>query len=638
MAPALRQLQQSTRHQTPTVYDAALGYGKLPVYFALHPAQQYDELAKDSDYVPDTVLESHVVDDFLDAAVSGVMPDGQTTQLATLDAKEVSEYWRSDYSTWAPQGLASREGSPASNVARIFDLSPKILLHRALRALKLKIWAGIAPISADTWARRKLDYPNYVYEASEMLAKTIAVFEYLNDAHVQAALRATYNAILDELAVFSIAVNDLRADSANVQAANLWQEFIAALFRSTASRASTWILARIEGMRLQQNEAFDDMKAQDPQPDATNSTILVRLARFIDLERDIDLHVKISRWGFKSNGATATSANSEASLVAQYNEKQMKRRMVDDVFVEQFVQGITRTRHAMGFGPFPGQLEVKMILHDQKEAQKALRKSKVKPENKQPDQTNAEVEPWMMKVKQRLENNGEFGFVVYRQGRYEGVEWANLKKIVEGELVKWGEKTPGAEGIRERVKLQWIEMAGGDVESYKTHFKAFRESGQLQPGMRTDLFLIVDPHSVNAWFPMKSSEAVNDVWAETHTTPGHSGTNMLPSTHSLALNCMNTDFAPFVIAVSPDFAPSLSFPGWIRLHSTLAFEELYAMAESRCLRMEDMWRLAASHPCGVYTGVVTEVEKWRFKVWGGFRNRAVKWVLDRPDMQFHGRS
>ena len=128
-----------------------------------------------------------------------------------------------------------------------------------------------------------------------MLAKTIAVFEYLNDAHVQAALRATYNAIFDELAVFSNAVNALRAGSANVQVTNLWQEFVAALFRSTASRASTWILARIEDMRLQQNEAFDGMKAQGPQPDATNSKVLVRLGRLIDLESDVDLHVMPSR-------------------------------------------------------------------------------------------------------------------------------------------------------------------------------------------------------------------------------------------------------------------------------------------------------------------------------------------------------
>lgn len=123
----------------------------------------------------------------------------------------------------------------------------------------------------------------------------------------------------------------------------------------------------------------------------------------------------------------------------------------------------------------------------------------------------------------------------------------------------------------------------------------------------------------------------------------------MSSTRSTALGAMPTDFEPWVLAVDPDFgqtnastatgssSPPSIYAGWLRMQSSLVFEELYGLAESGILAMEELWKMAASHPCGVYTGVLTEVEIRRFDEWTMLRNRAIKWVLDRPDTMFYGR-
>lgn len=138
-------------------------------------------------------------------------------------------------------------------------------------------------------------------------------------------------------------------------------------------------------------------------------------------------------------------------------------------------------------------------------------------------------------------------------------------------------------------------------------------------------------------------------YAERHRSEGHTGIMTMSSTRSSALGAMPTDFEPWVLAVDanftqnsvPDAADSSSsaslYPGWLRMQSSLLFEELYGLGESGILAMEELWKMAASHPCGVYTGVVTEVEIRRFSEWNVLRNRAFKWVLDRPDVLFYGR-
>lgn len=129
---------------------------------------------------------------------------------------------------------------------------------------------------------------------------------------------------------------------------------------------------------------------------------------------------------------------------------------------------------------------------------------------------------------------------------------------------------------------------------------------------------------------------------------------------------MLTDFEPWVLAVDANFPVSVGAPyvdaalatslyrGWARVQSSLVFEELYGLAAAATggglerpgtrlgaagvLRLGQMWRVAASHPCAVYTGAaVTEVEIRRFAEWSGLRSRAVRWVLDRPDVLFYGR-
>lgn len=314
----------------------------------------------------------------------------------------------------------------------------------------------------------------------------------------------------------------------------------------------------------------------------------------------------------------------------------------------------------MGVGPFPFQLEYFMVVRDQAEANRALRGKDPKKRNKMfgPPPRDETPEPWVQKLRAELEkgqNNVRggidgFGFVVYRWKEDEGVPWERLEKAIMGDIMNWGEDgMAGMKEIKPKAKLQWVEMAGTSIENYRMHFQALRESGQLEAGIRSDVFLVIDPHAANAWFPVNLPAEAALAYAERHRSEGHTGIMTMSSTRSSALGAMPTDFEPWVLAVDanftqnsvPDAADSSSsaslYPGWLRMQSSLLFEELYGLGESGILAMEELWKMAASHPCGVYTGVVTEVEIRRFSEWNVLRNRAFKWVLDRPDVLFYGR-
>ncbi|EKG10193.1 hypothetical protein MPH_12793 [Macrophomina phaseolina MS6] len=409
-------------------------------------------------------------------------------------------------------------------------------------------------MSTQRWERRKLSSPRYEYEALELLAKTLAVFEYLNDPKVQQVMRVLHNRISEELRGFEAAVNEARLRKGQPQ--------------------------------IPLMELWDD-------------------------------------------------------------------------YTSIFAGGITQMRHAMGVGPFPFQLEYFMVLRDQADANKAVRGKDPKKRTKLfgPPPREEKPEPWVQILAAQLknaENNAEdgtggFGFVVYRWKEYEGVPWEKVEKAITGDLMNWGEGMVGVGQLKPKAKLQWVEMAGASMENYRMHFQTLRESEQLETGIRHDVFLVIDPHAANAWFPTHLPAEAAHVYAERHRSEGHSGIMTMSSTRSTALGAMPTDFEPWVLAVDPDFgqtnastatgssSPPSIYAGWLRMQSSLVFEELYGLAESGILAMEELWKMAASHPCGVYTGVLTEVEIRRFDEWTMLRNRAIKWVLDRPDTMFYGR-
>ncbi|EOD47890.1 hypothetical protein UCRNP2_5360 [Neofusicoccum parvum UCRNP2] len=515
----------------------------------------------------------------------------------------------------------------------------------------------MAPVSTQRWDRRKLSSVEYEYETLELLKKTLAVFEYLNDPKVQEMMRVLHNAITDELQQFSNAINEARVRNKEpeVPLMQLWDEYTKEFFNDVSIRAHGWMIGRINAVRKVQASKFDMMKAQGALPDSENTKICSRLALLIDIERDADFHFRISRYGFTR--ASSSSSDQATPSPEKFEEERAKMRKGAEDMVAIFANGITRVRHAMGVGPFPAQAEFYMMLNDQADANKALRGKDPKKRNKLvgPPPQEEKPEPWVRKIAAKLEDGTEakgidgFGFVVYRWKQYEGVPWERLEEAITRDLLNWGKGMAGAEQITAKTKLQWIEMAGTDVENYRMHFKSLRESGQLQPGVRSDVFLVVDPHAANAWFPEHLPASAALAYAERHRSDGHSGFMTMSSTRSSALGAMPTDFEPWVLAVDPDFAQSRSsaatdvsgplslYPGWLRVQSSLAFEEVYGKAESGILAMEEMWKMAASHPCGVYTGMATEVEARRFLEWSSLRNRAIKWVLDRPDALFYAR-
>ncbi|KAL0262039.1 hypothetical protein SLS55_003474 [Diplodia seriata] len=507
-------------------------------------------------------------------------------------------------------------------------------------------------MSVQRWERRRLSSMEYEYEALELLSKTLAVFEYLNDPAVQQAMRLAHNRTTEQIAWFTEEVNKKRrrAEQPTVPVLELWDEYTKTFFNDVAVRAHAWMIGRISAMREAQKDAFDMMKAQDQHLDAQNTKILGRLSRLIDLERDVDYNFRISRYGFTRASSNASSGQASRPSPEKFKEERLKMHSAAEAGLGIFADGITRVRHAMGVGPFPFQAEYYMVLHDQAEANKAVRgKDPTKRNNLfGPPPQEEKPEPWVHRLIERLQKSEDetdgFGFVVYRWKEYDGVAWEKLEAAITGDLMNWGEKMTGADKIKPKAKLQWIEMAGTSMENYRTHFKSLRDSGQLNPGMRSDVFLVIDPRAANAWFPQHPSAESALAYAERHPFRGHVGITTMSSTRSTALGAMPTDFEPWVLAVDPNFpqqaTPSTSAPylGWVRVQSSLVFEELYGLAASGMPQLRALWKMAASHPCAVCTGVaVTEVEIRRFCEWSELRNRAVRWVLDRPDALFYAR-
>ncbi|KAF9631157.1 hypothetical protein BFW01_g2019 [Lasiodiplodia theobromae] len=657
-----RTLAASTAHHAhPTVYDSAIGYGAPRVYWG---ASHADDLAKDpfyraTNYVRDAVWDYRNL-------YAGFVAFWQTVNWMMAPRSE--------------EGLVGVGEGEARLVVddEMMEKRGQVWLHRAVKGLKDKIQVGMPPMSIQRWERRKLSSLEHEYEATELLRKTLAVFTYLNDPTVQQFLRLAHNRMTKHLLPFDQIINDHRRrhEQPEVPLMELWDAYTKALFADVATRAHGWIVGRIAAMRGTQAAAFDRMKAQDRLPDAQNTKILARLSMLVDLERDVDYNFRISRYGFTRAAAAASSSAASSSSPPspeKFAEEREKMRAAAEAAVGIFAGGITQMRHAMGVGPFPFQFEYFMVLNDQADANKAVRGKDPKKRSKLfgPPPQKQKPEPWVQELIERLEDpkdkTNSFGFVVYREKEYEGVAWEKLEEVITEDLMNWGDKMPGADKIKPKAKLHWIEMAHTGIENYRSHFDTLRTNNLLAPGTCPSTFLVIDPRAANAWFPQHSGAASTaHAFAERHPFRGHTGTSTMSSTTSTALDAMLTDFEPWVLAVDANFPVSVGAPyvdaalnaslyrGWARVQSSLVFEELYGLAAAATggglerpgtrlgaagvLRLGQMWRVAASHPCAVYTGAaVTEVEIRRFAEWSGLRSRAVRWVLDRPDVLFYGR-
>ncbi|KAB2568597.1 hypothetical protein DBV05_g12726, partial [Lasiodiplodia theobromae] len=706
-----RTLAASTHnHAHPTVYDSAIGYGAPRVYWgASHDDLAADPFYRATNYVRDAVWDyRNLYAGFVAFACGegkgwgfeedegeqkGEGEEGEGKKRVWLRRPEVERweaseefdrFWQTVNWMMAPrseEGLVGVGEGEARLVVddEMMEKRGQVWLHRAVKGLKDKIQVGMPPMSIQRWERRKLSSLEHEYEATELLSKTLAVFTYLNDPSVQQSLRLAHNRMTKHLLPFDEIINSHRRhhEQPEVPLMALWDAYTKALFADVATRAHGWIVGRIGAMRAAQGAAFDRMKAQDRLPDAQNTKILSRLSMLVDLERDVDYNFRISRYGFTRAAATASSsAASSPPSPEKFAEEREKMRAAAETAVSIFAGGITQMRHAMGVGPFPFQFEYFMVLNDQADANKAVRGKDPKKRSKLfgPPPQKQKPEPWVQELIERLEDpedkTNSFGFVVYREKEYEGVAWEKLEEVITEDLMNWGDKMPGADKIKPKAKLHWIEMAHTGIENYRSHFDTLRTNNLLAPGTCPSTFLVIDPRAANAWFPQHSGASTAHAFAERHPFRGHTGTSTMSSTTSTALDAMLTDFEPWVLAVDANFPVSVGAPyvdaalatslyrGWARVQSSLVFEELYGLAAAAAtggglersrpgsriggaagvLRLGQMWRMAASHPCAVYTGAaVTEVEIRRFAEWSGLRSRAVRWVLDRPDVLFYGR-
>src|SRR5450432_1961897 len=82
---------------------------KCPMY----PLQDFNQS------LGDVVLEVQTITHFLEAAVTGTMPNNRRTDLPLLSLKECTENFEKDYSQWAQGSYQSLRGTPSCRVMQV---------------------------------------------------------------------------------------------------------------------------------------------------------------------------------------------------------------------------------------------------------------------------------------------------------------------------------------------------------------------------------------------------------------------------------------------------------------------------------------------------------------------------------------
>ncbi|RDW88044.1 hypothetical protein BP6252_00076 [Coleophoma cylindrospora] len=561
----------------------------------------------EEDQVHDLPFPASVITRFALFLTSGIPPNNVKTTLPLLAPEDIQAL-SSNYSTWAPAPFSQLPGAPliriASHISGLHDLVRFALtkndMGRSEKAMKSRIWEGIAPISEARWRAKGLDDRANIGEAIGYLKLVVDVFKHFSQPNIQGQMREINNTVCAELDTFQDALKAVRqskgeeAPTFNVM--RLWQEYIKLQFGLMTVQARSWLFIRLKSLYTSwKNVMLEKFQGGRILSD-THGTVLIDhqaiavLNQLLDLYQDAEYYLRIRSEGyFLPQGVHAAFANAgnQAPEVTNriYEDIERARRRDYEFSLKQVLdQRVAQRRTSM---PVPDFLESMSMVVDREFVQKGLQQEIENP-------LIPQVEPWVYDLQNKV-GMQRFGFVAYRISYKESDEdWATFITKFESGLNSGWEGVLGADTIKGKAYLQWIDgkkegLPEGDFAAVQNHFKSFSKSDMLLPGLDKTVCLALDAICISSFANTRAGDRKGDYRG-----------------FVTAIDCNSSDNGRRPLP--------RGYEGHVKIIDQLIWTDLYAQIAARhAQNLIDFWGLAARHPWAVYIGPTVGVrrKKWR---------------------------
>ena len=423
-------------------------------------------------WIVDRILEPQTLPHFFEAICLRRFSDGETCELACPTDMEMVLCSR-PYSTWAPAPYNTITGVPMERLmARIasFQFTSNLLkISKDLHSIKARIWEGVMPLSSRQWVDKGLDKPENYREACQHIGWVIKVFQYLNHPIVAKGMRDTFNSIHNELKNLEDAINAHRRQNGgepNVQVRAVWTAYIRAHFDYITNRAHTWVMDRIDRLRIPITE--DMRNYASPTPNTIDQKRWELSSKIHDLTENsalADINIMLSMQDY--NGVTPfddsdflygnpvpsmplSGAHPDPQKRAElyhlrlrYLTRLMQQR--GDPSTEAF------ERLLPTLNPYDEADSIRTTeaqLRAQAQTRTEMRGERVKIPNF-----------WITELQRRLgHDNMAWSFVGYRTSKqHNDEEWNEFKHKFDKDQKNWGIELGDIEDIREISKVHWLD-------------------------------------------------------------------------------------------------------------------------------------------------------------------------------------
>jgi len=389
------------------------------------------------------------------------------------------------------------------------EMVPCATWHARLRALKVKIWNGMVPMTREHWLERKMDDPQNYRNLFELMQDILNIFQWLNQEQIHDRMRLSFNWLVDQHTEFEEAANLLREQRGVAERLNLagmWAEYYQSVVSTMSGRTRQWLVDRVDEV---QTRAFQEYNSSLERAGTDEEAIATAGRKYYECVQDLNSLISQSEYvvdfpmaGFK--GYTPSNNLSDlplhvrkdvcyskigASLSWKWQEVMLNAEDEDNKVNPPKQQTILDLNDEVKNGrpPAPPRFRNKEALighyHEGKRNRIAMRRA-LRGERKP-----LAEEYWISILKERMEfylNNGRdrkthrWGFACYRLTyKQTDAEWADFKKKLEADVFQSGQWIEGFDTISDMAGLEFIDgrevgIAEGDIEAAKKYMTAAR--------------------------------------------------------------------------------------------------------------------------------------------------------------------
>jgi hypothetical protein len=389
------------------------------------------------------------------------------------------------YSAWAAPPF-NQDDQPAiahimQAIGSFQDSSRLQCISKDLHAMKSRLWEGLMPVSERRWTEKRLDDPCNFSAACQVISLVLHVFQYLNLPPVKNALRGTYNIIYGHLERFETAVNAKRTVEGReaLRLTALWAEYMRAHYAYMENRTHLWVTQKI---RAWKDRVLRDLQTYQPAADSNGVHDALQW-KLMDMWQDLtdnqswaDFAIFLPMDGYRGctsalatgrpvsenpnySGTSPVVVSTDINKRRQdYHERRKQLNLVQEFEKAMLNVGLVTRR------PLNDPDALAELCVGQSEAQ---------------DQTRLELrgespslgeETW---VKEAEHQN--WGYVAYRNCYdHSDAEWDDFKNKFETDASGWGKELVGAEDLRARSKIHWLDPRElgieGDVAAMKKYY------------------------------------------------------------------------------------------------------------------------------------------------------------------------